>query len=113
VPINSVSVLLENRAAKAALDLVVRPAQVRIAGSERGGLIVLEVLKHGAAEAASLMLGDILVGVDGRALDSLEDFERTLEGAGERVVRLQFLRGDRANVRTVAVRLGSPNLVAA
>jgi len=33
--------------------------------------------------------------------------------AGERVIRLQFLRGDRTNLRTVAVRLGRPRMAAA
>jgi hypothetical protein len=42
-----------------------------------------------------------------------EDFEQVLEGSDERVVRLRFLRGERNNVRTVAVRLGLRSLAAA
>jgi len=59
------------------------------------------------------MLGEILIGVEGRALHSLEDFERVLEGVCERLIRLQFLRGDRINIRTVAVRFVLPRIAAA
>jgi len=75
--------------------------------------MIVEVFKGSAAEMASLMLGDILIGVEGRSLDSIEDLERALEGVGERVVRLQFLRGDRTTIRTVGVRVGLPGTAAA
>jgi S1-C subfamily serine protease len=68
--------------------------------------MILEIRKGSAAEMASLMLGDILIGADGRELETMEDFERVLYSDGDRVVRLQFLRGDRTTIRTVAVALG-------
>lgn len=95
------------------LGVFVRPVQINSAGKKQLGLVILQVAKNSAAESASLMLGDILIGVEGRALDSLEDFERVLEGCSERVIRLQFLRGDRMNIRTVSVRLGLPRIAAA
>jgi len=82
-------------------------------GSAHWGLRILEVLKSGAAAVASLMPGDILVGVEGRSLDSVDDFEQALYRIDEGVIRLQFLRGDRLKVRTVAVRFGSKKMVAA
>jgi len=124
VPSNTVFRLLNGARSRSPLGIVVRPVEITLSGRQRLGLMILEVSKNSAAEVASLMLGDILVGVDGRALDSMEDFERALDGpqsasdmarpnAGERVIRLQFLRGDRTNLRTVALRLGSPRMAAA
>jgi S1-C subfamily serine protease len=74
--------------------------------------MILDVEQGSPAETSSLMLGDILIGMDGQLADCLEDFE-SLEGGGERVVRLQYLRGGAGNVRTVAVALGSPHSAAA
>jgi serine protease Do len=113
VPSNGVSRLLERGAGRAELGVVVRPVQVTVQGKECVGLMIVEIIKSSAAEMASLMLGDILIGVEGRSLDSIEDFERALAGVGERVVRLQFLRGDRATIRTVAARIGLPSTAAA
>jgi hypothetical protein len=62
---------------------------------------------------ASLMLGDILIGAEGKELETMEDFERVLDGDGDRVIRLQFLRGDRTTIRTVAVRLSLVSTAAA
>lgn len=113
VPSNGVSHLLERGAGRAELGVVVRPVQVTVQGKECVGLMIMEIIKSSAAEMASLMLGDILIGVGGRSLDSIEDFERALEGVGERMVRLQFLRGDRATIRTVAARIGLASTAAA
>lgn len=95
------------------LGVVVRPVEISMSGRMRLGLLIVEVIANSTAEMASLMLGDILIGVEGQALDSMEDFERALDAVGERVVRLQFLRGDRTNVRAVAVRLGLSRVAAA
>lgn len=123
VPSNTVSRLLVGALSRSPLGVVVRPVEITVTGRQRLGLMILEVVKNSPAEMASLMLGDILVGVEGRALDSMEDFERALDGpltasgslrdVSERVIRLQFLRGDRTNIRTVAVRLAWPRMAAA
>ena len=124
VPSNTVSRLLNQGRSPSPLGVVVRPVEITVSGRPRLGLIILEVVKNNAAAMASLMLGDIVIGVEGRALDSMDDFERALRGsaaefrtgpqnAGERVIRLQFLRGDRTNIRTVAVRLDYPRMAAA
>lgn len=76
-------------------------------------MIILKILKSSPAEAASLMLGDIVIAGNGRSLESMDDLEQLLDGTGERVIRLQFLRGDRKNIRTVAVRLGPQHMAAA
>lgn len=113
VPSNSVSRLLRRQTSPAPLGVVIRPVQVRPRGKARLGLAVLEISENGAAQRASLMAGDVIVGVNGRELETLEDFEQALDGAGERLVRLQFLRGDATNARTVSVCLGVPSLAVA
>jgi S1-C subfamily serine protease len=67
----------------------------------------------GPASMASLMIGDILVGVDGVLFRSVNDLEIALQGTAERILHLLFLRGDRRNIRGVAVRLGMARRVAA
>lgn len=113
VPSNTVSRLLKGRGSEAPLGIVTRPVQITVRGTPRLGFMILEIVKDGAANAASLMPGDMVVGANGRTLDSLEDFEHVLEGTGERVIRLQVVRGERSNIRTVAVRLGLKDMAAA
>jgi serine protease Do len=113
IPSNSVARLLNKRLSPHPLGVVVRPAQITVRGRARLGLAILEACRDGAAARASLMRGDVLIGVEASNLETMEDFERALDGAGERTVRLQFLRGDPRNIRTVAVRLGLPSMAAA
>jgi serine protease Do len=113
VPSNTVSRLVAGEGSRAPLGIVARPVQIAASGKPQLGLLILEIMKNGAADRASLMLGDIVIGANGRTLDSMEDLEQVLEGAGERVVRVQFLRGDRTIVRTVAIRLGLQSMAAA
>lgn len=113
VPSNTVSRLLRGERSRPLLGIVTRAVQLTLNGRMQLGLMILEIFKNSAAEAAFLMLGDIMVGANGQAFDSIDDLERVLEGSGERIVRLQFLRGDRANLRTVAVRLGEQSMAAA
>ncbi len=107
-PSNAVARLLAGELEQAPLGVVVQPVSVRAAGARRLGLAVLEVIEGGAAEFASLRAGDILLGIEGEPFRSLDDLEQALEGNGERLLRLQFVRGDPDRVRNVAVRLGVP-----
>jgi serine protease Do len=113
VPSNSVSRLLQRGIAPAPLGIVVRGVRIAVNGIARLGLAILEVSRNSAAEQASLLPGDIVIAASDRPFESMEDFEKALDGPGERSVRLQFLRGDRTNVRSVTVRLGRPSLAAA
>jgi serine protease Do len=112
IPSNAILRCLHGTGARSPLGVVARPVEIAHNGSQRLGLLLLEIAKDSAAERASLMLGDVLVGAGGTAIDSMDDFEQALEAAGDRI-RLQFLRGDQRNVRTVTVRLELPNEVAA
>jgi len=113
IPSNSMAKLLDSRHAEAPLGVLVRPIPMKVNDRDQLGMLVLEVVKDSAAETASLMVGDVLTSADGRIFNSLDDFEQVLGGSGERVIRLQFLRGDRSPIRTATVRLGASFLRAA
>jgi S1-C subfamily serine protease len=76
----------------------------------RFGLLVLKVDPGSPAAGAPLWVGDVLTGAGGRAFRSVDDLHQTLEDAGGviGVIHLQFLRGDRAATREVAIRLAHP-----
>ena len=60
--------------------------------------MVLELERGGAAERASLLPGDLLVGVDNTGVRCVEDLSDALEVAG-RTVTLGFLRGSEKRIR--------------
>lgn len=70
----------------------------------RAGLMILEVNSGSPAERASLMPGDIVVGLKERTIDSIDDLEHALRGNGESSFRLRFLRGGGSTIRTVTVQ---------
>jgi S1-C subfamily serine protease len=69
--------------------------------------VVLEVEPGGPADQASLLAGDILLGTEEKPFTAVEDLSAALEGGNPRVLRLEFLRGDYAKIRRVAVPLGA------
>ena len=111
VPSNTVACLLAGELQTAPLGVMLRPVAVPTSGAPRLGLAILEVAKGSAAEYASLKPGDILTGIEGQPLSSLDDLEAALEGSGERLLRLQFARSDPRKIRHVTVRLGVPTTV--
>jgi len=113
VPANTVARLLSGELEQAPLGVVLQPTAVRVAGVEQLGLALLEVAPRSVAEYASLRRGDTLIGIEGRKLGSLDDLEGALEGRGERVLHLQFIRDDPAKVRTAHLLLGASRLTAA
>lgn len=108
VPSNTVARRLRSEYDRASLGVVVRPVQVSLEAKVRLGMMILQVIKNGAADLASLMPGDLLIAADGRAFHSIEDLECMLDGADERVARVEFLRGARVRSRTAFVRLCPP-----
>jgi serine protease Do len=113
IPSNDVSRFIANGPSHSVLGVEVRPVRIVLRDENRIGLLVLEVSPGGPASVASLMIGDILVGVDGALFRSVNDLEIALQGTSERILNLLFLRGDRRNIRRVAVRLGMDRRVAA
>jgi serine protease Do len=112
VPSNEVTRLLKGESPRF-FGVTLGAVRVNAEGADRLGLMVLEIVPQSPASRASLLPGDILVGCDGRFFAALEDLEDALQGSAERVLRLQFVRGDPSKLRTVAIQLGVRNSVAA
>jgi serine protease Do len=100
VPSNAVGEFLKRRGGPT-LGVTLQPVPL-----QRGefGFLLLKIDPGSAAEAASLMVGDLLIAADGRRFESPGDLGDALENSGE-VLDLQFLRGDRTRTRETAVRL--------
>jgi serine protease Do len=113
IPSNDVARFLANGPSHSLLGVEVRPVRIAVRDENRIGLLILGVSLGGAASMASLMIGDVLVGVDGVLFRSVNDLEIALQGSDERILNLLFLRGDRRNIRRVAVRLRMDRRVAA
>lgn len=113
IPSNTVAEFLRRGSGSVRLGVVIQPVPVDSAGQPLLGLLVLKVEPDSAAAAASLLIGDLLVGVSGRAFRSAEDLSDALEASNGGVLSLDFLRGERRNVRQVTVRLQPTRAVAA
>lgn len=113
VPSNAIRDLLAQGPADAWLGVTVHPVLIpRVSGTEtaragRFGLLLLEIEPGSPAALASLLPGDILVGVEGKAFSAREDLSRALQGNGPRTLRLEFFRGDYAKVRRVTLQLAN------
>src|SRR6266849_3620374 len=109
IPSNVVRHFLAVGPGDAWLGVTVRPVRVPRFGGHTFGLILLEV-ETGSPEAqASLMAGDILIGTEEKPFRSIEDLSDAIDGAGVRLLCLEFLRGSYSRVRRVTVRLGIPS----
>lgn len=93
------------RGSRPALGVVVRPVNV--------GLLVLEVVPNSPAENASLLIGDLLVSVNGRGIESLDDLGDAIDQSPGALLKIGFFRGDRRREREVSVRLGASRAEAA
>ncbi len=87
------------------LGVVVRPV--------KSGLIVLEVIPRSAADRASLLQGDILVGADGKRFQTIQDLGIAIDCSRGGILELQFRRGASENIRTVATQIAPASVRAA
>jgi serine protease Do len=94
VPSNAVSAFLKHGSGPR-LGVSVQPVAT--------GLLIVEVSPNSPAEAASLILGDILVAANGRRFRQADDLAAAIEAGG--LLNLTFLRGGNPNHRTVTVRV--------
>jgi serine protease Do len=108
IPSNTITQFLSFGPLHAWLGVTVHPARIPVRGAHARtfGLVLLEVEAHSPAATASLLPGDILLGTEEKRFASLEDLTQELRGPEPRLLRLEFLRGDYANVRRVTVQLG-------
>jgi serine protease Do len=112
VPSNAVTSFLAADPIDAWLGVIVAPVRIPRPGSRSKtfGLVLLEVEPDSPAANASLMPGDILLGTDEKSFASLDDLASSLQGAGPRLVRLSFLRGNYERFRRVTVQLGAQRI---
>jgi len=68
----------------------------------REGLLVVQVNPNSVAERASLMVGDVLMGV------TMDDLSEAIDAAAGSVLKLQFRRGGRSINRQVSVAVPGP-----
>jgi len=102
VPSNAVGDFLNRRGGQGpALGVTLQPVPLR---GGAFGFLLLKVDPGSAAEAASLMIGDVLIGAGGQPFAAFDDLHSALDSAGE-VLDVQFLRGDRRRTRATAVQL--------
>ena len=103
VPASAVDRLL-TAAAPVELGVTVRPLRIRMPGIGIG-LLVLVVAAGSPAEYASLRVGDVLTGVDGRRFESVDDLGTALDRPRTRPLRIQFLRDGERRQREVTIRV--------
>jgi serine protease Do len=103
VPANAVGRLL-SLGPPAEIGVSVRPLRIRgPVGSI--ALLVLDIAEGGAADYASLRIGDLLTGADGRRFASADDLRDAIDRAEGRFMTIQFLRGDDTNNREATVKV--------
>ncbi len=84
------------------LGVTIRPVRLP---SRETALMILELARDGAAEAASLLPGDLLVSANARKLHSPDDLQRSMDEAPSGRLHLTFRRGNHPNARQVTVQL--------
>jgi serine protease Do len=113
VPSNAVERLLKSGGSNVTLGVVVQPVRVQVDGNPALGLLVLRVEPGSPAAAASVLVGDVLIGAGERRFDSPDDLAQAIEDNSRGVLPLEFLRGDRRALRAVSVRLAAQAYAAA
>ena len=109
VPSNAVERFLRGRDERPYLGVSTRPVLVTVAGARLLGLLVLEVALGSPAEAAGLMIGDVLVGVGGRPFVEPEDLAGALYDVDPGgALHLDLIRGGRRRSLSVVIARGNP-----
>lgn len=115
VPTEAVRRFLKMGPEGASLGVSVQATRMRIDGRAALGYVVREVTPGGAADRASLMPGDVLIGTGAgtysgtgeRWFTQPQDLGVLLD-SGAPSIALRFLRGERSRWREVTVRLEQP-----
>ncbi|HET8911025.1 MAG TPA: trypsin-like peptidase domain-containing protein [Ktedonobacteraceae bacterium] len=86
-------------------QLVQLPSGQKAGKTQENGLLIVRVEENSPAHAGKIMLGDILVAIDGHAINDSEDLQIVL--AGERVgktIPIEVIRGN--SLQTLQVTIG-------
>jgi len=102
VPSRAVQTFLARSSASRTLGVVVRPVSFR---AREFGVIILELVPGSAAEAASLLPGDVLIGANDRRFRFVDDLQTAIEQAPGALLRLDFYRGGQQALRHVVAQL--------
>jgi S1-C subfamily serine protease len=89
-------------------QLVHLPSAQRAGRSQEAGLLIIKVDEHSPAHSGGVLVGDILVGLDGHAISDAEDLQLLL--AGDRVgktIPVEVIRGNA--LQTLQVTIGQRN----
>lgn len=111
VPSNAVADFLRRGANRPMLGITVRPVPLDDRGSI--ALVVLEVAPQGPGATASILIGDLLRGANGKLFRNVDDLADAIDGAAGGVLTLQFARGDHRRMREVVVRFEAGSAEAA
>lgn len=112
VPSNAVQRFLADRPEeRPMLGVALRPVQLT---PEKAGLLIFAVVPDSAAETAGLIIGDILVGANGKPFTAPEDLAAPLRSAYQGApLSLDIVRGGLAQTVTVTLAAPQPGTVAA
>jgi S1-C subfamily serine protease len=92
------------------IGLVMQPVQIpeslqnKASANAAAGLLVMHVESGGPADVGGVMLGDILIGMDGHSFDDLEDLHEAIgqKGAGQEV-QIALIRGGQKLQMTIRI----------
>ena len=107
VPSNKVARFMDRasrREETPVLGVTIQPIQIRVLSELVVGLSIEEVMPNRKAESASLLRGDVIIGMDGKSFSSPDDLADRLSEGG--LVHLEFLRNGKPVPREVAVTFG-------
>lgn len=104
IPSRAVQAFLSRPATRRSLGVVVRAVQ---APRDGVGMMILELIAGGAAEMASLLPGDILVGARDSRFRYLDDLQAAIDEAPDGLLPLDFYRAGTKVVRHVTARLAA------
>ncbi|MGH9639895.1 MAG: S1C family serine protease, partial [Bryobacteraceae bacterium] len=107
IPSRAVQAFLSRPITPRSLGVVVRPVQVPKNGI---GMMILELIAGGAAEMASLLPGDILVGARDSRFRYLDDLQAAIDEAPGGLLPLDFYRSGTKILRHVTARLAAVRL---
>lgn len=87
------------------LQPVALPQAAKEAGANKNGLLVVMVAEGGPAERAGLLVGDILVAIDGKPISATTDLLPALDAEKiNKAVKVSLLRGGKAMDAEIVVR---------
>lgn len=107
VPSNEVARFIDRarrRVDTPVLGVTIQPVQFQVLSKLVNGLRIEEIVPHSKAESASLLRGDVIIGMDGKAFSSPDDLADRLSEGG--LVHLEFLRNGKPVPREVVVSFG-------